>query len=98
MTENLYDTGTEELFKNAAIIIGENIQFTIAAEECNELSAELMRFLRGRHDVDKIADEIADVLICAHQLRILWGKEWVDRRVTHKLERFRIIVEQGESV
>lgn len=48
-------------------------QMHIAIEEMSELTKELIKYLRDNDNVDKIAEEIADVEIMIDQLKILFG-------------------------
>lgn len=56
-----------------------------ALEEMGELTAELSRRRLDRFDRDKVAEEIADVLITVEKLRIIYGGAKVDRIVEKKL-------------
>ena len=58
-----------------------------AIEEMGELLVELARRHSPRHDKERVAEEVADVLIMAEQLRIIYGGERVDGYVSAKLER-----------
>jgi len=54
-------------------------------EEMSELTKELTKFFRGKKDIDKIAEEIADVKIMLEQLEIMFGIE--DDVTTHQLDK-----------
>lgn len=56
-----------------------------ALEEMGELTTELSRRRLERFDRDKVAEEIADVLITVEKLRIIYGGAKVDRIVEKKL-------------
>lgn len=43
---------------------GVEAQKAILQEECCELSAEIARFNRGRSDKERVAEEVADVIVC----------------------------------
>lgn len=58
-----------------------------ALEEMGELTTELSRRRLSRYDKDKVAEEIADVLITVEKLRIIFGASKVDGCVAEKLER-----------
>lgn len=62
-------------------------------EELFELGTELMHDLDGRGQPVKIREELADVIILAEQLRIVYGARNVDQWIEHKL--LRTIVEIG---
>lgn len=62
----------DEILKSAIARYGENAQMIIAMEEMAELTKELSKFLRGAHNEDAIAEEIADVRIMLEQLEIMF--------------------------
>lgn len=64
---------------------GADAQIDQCIEECAELTVELQHRKRGRPD--HAAEEIADVMICAHQMRLLVGPEDVDAEMRRKLAR-----------
>ena len=51
---------------------GKTVQMIIAVEEMVELTKELSKFLRGSHNEDAIAEEIADVRIMLDQIEIMF--------------------------
>lgn len=58
-----------------------------ALEEMGELTTELSRRRLPRYDKEKVAEEIADVLITVEKLRIIFGGSRVDEKVEEKLAR-----------
>ncbi len=88
--------GSEELLRQAMERWGTVAQMRMAVEEFSELTQELMHFLRNRTTQEKVAGEVADVLIMAHQMRIVFGKETVDRIVNEKLERLQTRLDAAE--
>lgn len=62
-------------------------QIKKCAEEMGELITELARRHTPREDKDRIALEVADVLITANQLRIIFGAESVDQKIEQQLQR-----------
>ena len=62
----------DEILKSAIARYGENAQMIIAMEEMAELTKELSKFLRGAHNEDAIAEEIADVRIMLDQIEIMF--------------------------
>lgn len=64
---------------------GADAQVDQCIEECAELTVELQHRKRGR--MHHAAEEIADVLICVQQMRILIGSDEVDEQVRRKLAR-----------
>lgn len=51
---------------------GNNIQSIIAMEELSELQKEISKALRGKLNTANMAEEIADVLICIEQLKLMY--------------------------
>ena len=47
----------------------------------------LQKLKRGKPNIDNIAEEIADVLIVAEQLKYLYGSDIIDRIIIQKLQR-----------
>lgn len=62
----------DEILEAAIARYGEKVQMIIAMEEMAELIKELSKFLRGAHNEDAIAEEIADVRIMLDQMEILF--------------------------
>lgn len=58
-----------------------------AVEELLELGTEIMHDLDGRARMDAIREELADVIIMAEQIRIIYGGAEVDRWIERKLVR-----------
>lgn len=52
---------------------GEENQIIVAIEELSELQKELTKYLRGRADLDHIAEEMADVRIMFTQLEFIFN-------------------------
>lgn len=66
-------------------------------EECAELIVALHQYLRGRITSHVVAGEVADVLIMAEQMRLLFGAADVDKAKRMKLARLekRMSGDQG---
>ena len=63
-----------EVISNAITLYGEQNQIIVAIEELSELQKELCKRLRGNYgNVERIAEEIADVRIMLAQLQELLG-------------------------
>ena len=59
-------------------------------EECGELITALAKGCG-------VAEEIADVIIMANQMRLLFGKDKVDAKIGQKLDRtMEIVMDQSE--
>ena len=80
----------ERILKKAIGTYGKELQTIVAIEEMSELTKELCKQLRGRDNLEAIAEEIADVQIMLEQLQIMFdcaGK--VKTYEAAKIERLR---------
>lgn len=76
---------------------GKKIQSTIAMEECAELIQAISKLIRYSADKvmlgDNITEEIADVLICIEQLKLMYKiddkaiQKWIDYKCQRQVER-----------
>lgn len=66
---------------------GHHAQCLKAVEELAELQVELLHHLAERGDRERICSEVADVLIMAGQLRLMFGPAKVDGYEHAKLNR-----------
>ncbi len=73
-----------------------NILKTI--EELNELSLILTQMLTKGAKHQDIIDEIGDVKIRIQVLDNLFDKEAIDKRVNHKINKFKGYIEQGKYI
>lgn len=74
-------------------------QADMFTEEAAEFTVALNKLRRGYADAyEHIKEEVADVLVIAHQLRHLLGAESIDKIIEEKVERQlgRIREEKGE--
>ena len=63
----------EEKVKRIADYYGWNNQLKQLAEECSELSVESLHYIREGRGIERISEEIADVLIMVQQIIYLMG-------------------------
>ena len=63
-----------------------------AMEEMGELSASLLQYKYGRADVDSVTEEIADVIVIAYQLALIFGKDDVSSKIDDKIERLQKMI------
>lgn len=63
---------------------GKQRQVAKAQEECLELSLALAHYWDGRASHAQVVTEVADVLIMAQQMRLVFGPEAVDAEVDRK--------------
>lgn len=67
---------------------GISAQVIKALEELSELQVQLCKVLNGSPTTEAaVIDDIADVVIVAHQLRKYFGEIEVDKRMHYKLDR-----------
>lgn len=76
-----------EVLNRALITWGKVPQMLQTVEECAELQQALIHHIRGRATAQDVAGEVADVLIMAHQMRLMFGPEAVDEALGVKLAR-----------
>ena len=91
MTEEI-----REICRAAIRAYGTRHQMKKAIEEMGELIAALMRF-PGRSTADDVITEIADVLITASQLALMFGESRVTEEVKRKIERLRERAAEAEK-
>lgn len=75
---------------------GKTMQSIVCMEECSELIQAISKRLRGKSDAnDNLAEEMADVTICLHLLKEMYGitdeqlDEWIDRKTIRQLARMK---------
>lgn len=78
---------------NAALLqYGANKQLFVAIEEMSEVQKEICKMLRGKGDIEHLAEEIADATIMFEQIRLFWDLndkvcEYMDSKVKRLWER-----------
>ena len=79
----------EEKVKRIADYYGWNNQLKQLAEECCELSVEALHYIREGKGIERIFEEIADVLIMINQIIYLIGHgyEDIEKYAEFKLDR-----------
>lgn len=75
---------------------GKETQSIVCMEECSELIQAVSKRLRGKPDAtDNLAEEMADVTICLHLLKEMYGitdeqlEEWIARKTARQYERMQ---------
>ena len=75
---------------------GKETQSIVCMEECSELIQAISKCLRGKPDAtDNLAEEMADVTICLHLLKEMYGitdaqlDEWITRKTARQCERMQ---------
>lgn len=78
----------KSICKKALNTYGAEPQITMVFEEMAELQKELCKYLRGKNNIQEIAEEIADTEIMLHQMKILFNiRSQVKENKTYKLKR-----------
>ena len=79
----------EEKVKRIADYYGWNNQLKQLAEECCELSVESLHYIREGRGIERISEEIADVLIMVQQIIYLIGHGYgdIEKYAEFKLDR-----------
>lgn len=90
MASNLIDVITMKDFEIMNLAIekwGRIAQINMALEEMGELIAAINQWKRGRIDIDAVREEVADVMITAKQLALIFGQSGVDQIYHEKIRR-----------
>lgn len=76
-----------EIYKKTIALMGERAQRSKAIEECAELIVAIEKENIGRATPQDVITEIADVMIMAEQLAMIYGPEKVRKEKTYKQQR-----------
>lgn len=83
----------EEILRRAREEYGQSCEMVVAIEELSELTKELCKDMRGRGDVEAIAEEMADVEIVLAQLKLIYkNADMVAEQRDRKLRRLEEIL------
>lgn len=67
---------------------GSLLQSIVALEELSECQKEICKFLRGKGDIEHLAEEVADATIMLEQIRHIYNLDTkVDRYIAEKVKR-----------
>lgn len=67
---------------------GAQLQSVVALEELSECQKEICKFLRGKGDIDHLAEEVADATIMLEQIRHIYNLDKkVDQYIDEKVQR-----------
>lgn len=87
---SLYYTERKRVYEEAIDRWGIPAQLQMVIEEMSELTKELCKNFRGANNLDKIADECADVTIMLEQLRLIFNiNDDVCRHMDQKVARLK---------
>ena len=101
MTISLLDN-LDRFARQAVGHYGNARQIDKAIEECDELSEALTQYQAASGLVDRdaygrhVIGEIADVIIMAQQMRLVFGAQAVDAMIDEKIDRQRKRMQEGE--
>ena len=80
---------------NSAIrTFGKENQKVVIIEELAELQKELTKDLRGKPNLQKIAEEMADVEIMLEQLELIYGVGLIQQKQVFKENKLKRLVER----
>ena len=94
MSDRLFEGEDRRLLELALVTWGESAQEVHAVEELSELITALARTHRGRASDADVIDELADVLVVANQLALIYGREDVEDRLEYKLQRLGVRLDE----
>lgn len=66
---------TKEIYKTAVRKWGKKLQYLCLIEEMSELTKEIIKHMRGKNDLEKIAEEVADVEVMLGQIKDIFNIE-----------------------
>lgn len=88
----------EKVYTNALIANGDKIQNIVAIEELSECIKEVCKVMRGKGNLDHLAEEVADATIVLEQVRLFFGiKETVSRKIDEKIQRLNNDLQRSVS-
>ena len=91
---HVYADGAAETLSAAIAAWGDDHQTDLAIEECAELITAIRHWKRGRCTVNKVAEEVADVMLLTQEMRSIVGPDLVDEWVEMKLHRLKRRIEE----
>ena len=81
----------KRVYEHAINRYGVKLQLLMVIEEMSELTKEICKFFRGCDNLDKIAEETADVTIMLEQLRLIFDlNDKVCEEMDVKVERLAV--------
>lgn len=90
-------TSKDELYERVLKLNGQEAQAIVAIEELSELQKELTKYLRGKANIEHIAEEMADCEIMLEQLKKYFNlSKEVEEEKEKKIARLTVRVHQKE--
>lgn len=75
-------------YNNAIERYGRGAQCIVAIEELSECQKEICKLLRGKADLEHLAEEVADATIMLEQIRLMFDiNDYVCRFMDEKIQR-----------
>jgi len=90
----MLNEATKKLLTKATELWGEKFQQEMIIEECGELIVALRHFDRGKCTIEKVMEEVADVMIVCMQFGNDNGEAALDIVMMNKLERLKKRVDE----
>lgn len=88
-----------DIYKKAINTFGESAQMIVALEECSELQKEITKLLRGKGNLEHLAEEMADAEIMLEQLKLIFGlHSQVTKVKGEKIARLKRVIDSFEGV
>lgn len=87
-------TDRKKTYTNALVRYGDRHQMDIAIEEMAECTQAICKIKRGGENFSNLAEEVADVLICMEQLRMMFNIDemveyWMDYKIARLEENLK---------
>lgn len=86
---------TYDPYKAAIAVWGEEFQIRLCQEELAEAIAVLNQYLRGRCDMSRVAEELADSEIVLQEMRRIFDPITINAHKKVKLARLRDRIEEA---
>ena len=83
-----------DIYKKAINTFGESAQMIVALEECSELQKEITKLLRGKGNLEHLAEEMADVEIMLEQLELIYGVGLIQQKQVFKENKLKRLAER----
>lgn len=82
------------VYSDALDVFGGDTQLIVAVEELSECQKEICKILRGKGDLEHLAEEVADVTIMLEQVRFIFDiNDSVCEQMDAKIERLKKRIE-----
>jgi NTP pyrophosphatase (non-canonical NTP hydrolase) len=85
----------EQIVERSIEYYGKDLQLVTSIEECGELIQAISKEIRGKSDINHVAEEVADVLICIEIVKQVCGisdkriQDWIDAKQERLVRRMK---------